>query len=142
MKLIMDEVSFHCAGSEVQMRKGPARHAPGEPPTSNTSETRTPRKDKEKQDAIQSCGQEQQTRGDQCCARIAHIPTLLIWGSLDTAVDPASAAQLKQHFKDCRLVMFEGAGHLPYEEVPEEFNRAVAEFLSEHDSIDASSGRC
>ena len=53
-----------------------------------------------------------------------------MWGSLDTAVDPASASQLKQHFSDCRLVMFEGAGHLPYEEVPDDFNRAVAEFLS------------
>lgn len=74
--------------------------------------------------------------------RIARLPTLLIWGSLDTAVDPASAAHLQQRFKNCRLVMFEGAGHLPYEEVPEEFNRAVADFLSEHDSIDASSGRC
>jgi len=62
--------------------------------------------------------------------RIAHIPTSLMWGSLDTAVDPASASQLKQHFSDCRLVMFEGAGHLPYEEVPDDFNRAVAEFLS------------
>jgi pimeloyl-ACP methyl ester carboxylesterase len=62
--------------------------------------------------------------------RVAHLPTLLIWGSLDTAVDPASAAQLQQRFKDCRLVMFEGAGHLPYEEVPDEFNRAVTEFLS------------
>jgi pimeloyl-ACP methyl ester carboxylesterase len=62
--------------------------------------------------------------------RTAQIPTLLVWGSLDTAVDPASAAQLQQCFKNCRLVMFEGAGHLPYEEVPEEFNRAVAAFLS------------
>lgn len=61
--------------------------------------------------------------------RIARIPTLLMWGSRDTAVDPASASQLKQYFKDCRLVIFEGAGHLPYEEVPDEFNRAVAEFL-------------
>ena len=61
--------------------------------------------------------------------RIAQIPTLLIWGSFDTAVDPASAAHLQQNFKDCRLVMFEGAGHLPYEEVPEEFNRTVIEFL-------------
>jgi pimeloyl-ACP methyl ester carboxylesterase len=61
--------------------------------------------------------------------RIAHIPTLLIWGSLDAAVDPASAARLKRQFRDCRLVMFEGTGHLPYEEVPDEFNRAVAEFL-------------
>jgi pimeloyl-ACP methyl ester carboxylesterase len=61
--------------------------------------------------------------------RIAQVPTLLIWGSLDTAVDPASAAPLRKCFKNCRLVMFEGVGHLPYEEVPEEFNRAVAEFL-------------
>ena len=62
--------------------------------------------------------------------RIAHIPTLLIWGSKDTAVDPASAVQLKRCFIDCQLVMFEGVGHLPYEEAPQEFNRAVAEFLS------------
>ena len=62
--------------------------------------------------------------------RIANIPTLLIWGSLDTAVDPASAAELKQHFRDCQLVMIEGVGHLPYEEDPEEFNRVVGEFLS------------
>jgi pimeloyl-ACP methyl ester carboxylesterase len=62
--------------------------------------------------------------------RIAQIPTLLIWGSLDTAVDPASAAHLKQYFQDCRLGMFEGVGHLPYEETPEQFSRAVTEFLS------------
>jgi len=62
--------------------------------------------------------------------RIAHIPTLFIWGSMDAAVSLESAAQLRQQFKDCRLVMFDGVGHLPYEEVPEEFNRAVAEFLN------------
>ncbi len=61
--------------------------------------------------------------------RIANIPTLLIWGTKDTAVDPASAEQLKKYFRDCRLVMFEGVGHLPYEEAPDEFNRAVIEFL-------------
>ncbi|HWY54772.1 MAG TPA: alpha/beta fold hydrolase [Terriglobales bacterium] len=62
--------------------------------------------------------------------RIAHLPTLLIWGSLDTAVDPASAVQLKQRFRNCQLMTFDGVGHLPYEEAPEEFNHAVAEFLS------------
>jgi pimeloyl-ACP methyl ester carboxylesterase len=61
--------------------------------------------------------------------RIANIPALLIWGSKDTAVDPASAAQLKQCFRDRRLVMFDGVGHLPYEEAPEDFNRVVVEFL-------------
>jgi serine/threonine-protein kinase RsbW len=67
IKLVMDEVSFERGGSEVRMRKGPARRAPAELPTSSTSETRRPRKDKEKRDAIQSCGREQQTRGDRCC---------------------------------------------------------------------------
>jgi pimeloyl-ACP methyl ester carboxylesterase len=63
--------------------------------------------------------------------RISHIPTLLIWGSLDAAVDPASAAKLQAHFRDGRVLMLEGVGHLPYEEAPEQFNGAVAEFLSE-----------
>jgi len=63
--------------------------------------------------------------------RIKRIPTLLIWGTADTAVDPASVAQLKQVFSDCQLVTFDGVGHLPYEEVPEDFNRVVIKFLSE-----------
>lgn len=61
--------------------------------------------------------------------RISHIPTLLVWGRLDAAVDPASASKLKAQFQNCRLVMLEGVGHLPYEETPEEFNRVVREFL-------------
>jgi pimeloyl-ACP methyl ester carboxylesterase len=62
--------------------------------------------------------------------RISSLPTLLIWGSKDTAVSPASAQQLRQQFTDCRLVVLEGAGHLPYEEVPEQFNAEVMKFLS------------
>jgi pimeloyl-ACP methyl ester carboxylesterase len=65
--------------------------------------------------------------------RISAIPTLLIWGSRDAAVDPASAARLQSQFQDCQLLMFEGVGHLPYEEVPEEFNRAVSQFLARKD---------
>jgi pimeloyl-ACP methyl ester carboxylesterase len=61
--------------------------------------------------------------------RIAGIPTLLIWGERDAAVESRSADHLKAQFQNCRLLMLEGVGHLPYEEVPEEFNRAVAEFL-------------
>jgi pimeloyl-ACP methyl ester carboxylesterase len=61
--------------------------------------------------------------------RVADIATLLVWGSLDAAVNPASAAKLKEQFRDCRLLMLEGVGHLPYEEVPDEFNRAVLQYL-------------
>jgi pimeloyl-ACP methyl ester carboxylesterase len=62
--------------------------------------------------------------------RIAHIPTLLLWGSKDAAVSPASAEPLRRQFTDCRIEMFDGVGHLPYEEVPGEFNASVAGFLS------------
>jgi len=61
--------------------------------------------------------------------KIADIPALLIWGDRDAAVDPRSAQPLRKQFRDCRLLMFQGVGHLPYEEVPEEFNRVVSEFL-------------
>ena len=62
--------------------------------------------------------------------RIAHIPTLILWGSVDTGVDPRSARKLSQQFKSCQVRMFEGVGHLPYEEVPDEFNRTVVDFLA------------
>jgi pimeloyl-ACP methyl ester carboxylesterase len=61
--------------------------------------------------------------------RIADIPTLLLWGTRDPAVLPSSSAKLKEHFRNSRLVPLEGAGHLPYEEKPEEFNRALVDFL-------------
>jgi len=62
--------------------------------------------------------------------RISNIPALLLWGSVDAAVIPASADPLSKQFKNCRVQIFDGVGHLPYEEVPEEFNQAVAEFLA------------
>lgn len=62
--------------------------------------------------------------------QIANVPTLLIWGSRDAAVDPASAEKLGCQFLNCQIVRLEGVGHLPYEETPELFNRAVVEFLS------------
>lgn len=65
---------------------------------------------------------------------IAEIPTLLLWGSEDRAVDPASALLLRKHFHHCQLAVFDGAGHLPYEEMPERFNRAVGEFLTPPDA--------
>ena len=63
--------------------------------------------------------------------KIADMPTLFIWGRLDTAVPVSSLEPLKQHFRNAQTVIFEDAGHLPYEEVPEEFNRVVLEFLAQ-----------
>ena len=64
-----------------------------------------------------------------CLPGIENLPTLLIWGDLDRAVDPASAKSLQACFRNVRSVVFEGIGHLPYEESPEQFTQAVTEFL-------------
>lgn len=61
--------------------------------------------------------------------KIAGVPTLLIWGGRDRAVLPDSAQPLKAHFRNAELVVMRDAGHLPYEELPEEFNRIVLDFL-------------
>lgn len=57
------------------------------------------------------------------------IPTLLIWGTQDKAVDPRSAMTLKERLPQAELKLIPGAGHLPFEEAPEEFNQIVLEFL-------------
>jgi pimeloyl-ACP methyl ester carboxylesterase len=61
--------------------------------------------------------------------KIADYPTLLIWGGQDRAVYVSSAERLRGVFKQCELVVIEEAGHLPYEETPDEFNRVLVEFL-------------
>ena len=62
--------------------------------------------------------------------KIRDYPTLLIWGTKDRAVNVRSAQPLRQNFRDARLLTFEGIGHLPYEEAPEDFNRALVDFLT------------
>jgi pimeloyl-ACP methyl ester carboxylesterase len=63
-------------------------------------------------------------------AKLAAIPTLLMWGSKDPAVYASSLEPLARHFPNARVAVFPGIGHLPYEECPEEFNRALIEFLT------------
>jgi pimeloyl-ACP methyl ester carboxylesterase len=66
--------------------------------------------------------------------RLAGVPTLLMWGSKDSAVYASSAEPLAKYFLNSKLVVFPGVGHLPYEECPEEFNRALIEFLTREPS--------
>jgi pimeloyl-ACP methyl ester carboxylesterase len=61
--------------------------------------------------------------------QLSHIPTLLVWGSKDRTVDPASAEPLRRNFQSVQFSIIDGAGHLPYEECPEEFTRVVIDFL-------------
>jgi pimeloyl-ACP methyl ester carboxylesterase len=67
---------------------------------------------------------------EQQLPRLSDVPTLLIWGKRDVAVWPSSAEKLKSHFRRAELVIMPGVGHLPYEEVPAEFDRVLLEFLA------------
>ncbi len=62
--------------------------------------------------------------------QLRSVPTLLLWGSKDPAVYVSSMEPLARHFAEVRTVVFPGIGHLPYEECPAEFNRALIEFLT------------
>jgi len=68
---------------------------------------------------------------ERALPKIRDYPTLLIWGTKDRAVHFPSAEPLRRNFRDARLVALEGVGHLPYEEAPEDFNRALVDFLTD-----------
>jgi pimeloyl-ACP methyl ester carboxylesterase len=68
---------------------------------------------------------------EETLPKLAGVPTLLMWGKKDPAVYASSAARLAKFFDNSKLIVFPGIGHLAYEECPEEFNRALIEFLTE-----------
>ena len=72
--------------------------------------------------------------------KLASILTLLMWGSKDPAVYASSAEPLAKYFPRSQTVIFPGIGHLPYEECPEEFNRALIEFLVSENPTAGSRG--
>ena len=63
--------------------------------------------------------------------KLSSLPTLLMWGTEDSAVYCSSMQRLQEFFPDAEEVVFRGVGHLPYEECPEEFNRALSKFLTQ-----------
>jgi len=62
-------------------------------------------------------------------ASFPQVPVLVMWGGRDSAVDPASAEILARQFPGAELAILPEAGHIPYEEVPKEFNRIVLDFM-------------
>jgi 3-oxoadipate enol-lactonase len=57
------------------------------------------------------------------------IPTLVIVGREDEFTPVAKAEELKENLKSCKLVIIDDAGHMPNLEHPDQFNKAVLNFL-------------
>lgn len=55
------------------------------------------------------------------------MPTLILWGALDTWIPVSQGQRLQQLIPRANLVIFDTAGHVPMEEIPTE---TVAEYLS------------
>lgn len=68
---------------------------------------------------------------EQLLPKLRNVPTLLIWGEKDSAVYVSSMEPLARNFANVTKVVFPGVGHLPYEECPEQFNRALIDFLTQ-----------
>jgi pimeloyl-ACP methyl ester carboxylesterase len=66
-------------------------------------------------------------------ARLGEVdmPILLIWGSRDPLFPVAQAGRAHARLPNSRLVVIEDAGHTPQAERPDEFNRALAAFVSQ-----------
>jgi len=60
---------------------------------------------------------------------VASIPTLLLWGDRDRAIDPASAHQLQRVLWRSELRILRGGGHILFEEMPEESNRILLDWM-------------
>jgi pimeloyl-ACP methyl ester carboxylesterase len=56
-------------------------------------------------------------------------PTLILVGGEDAVTPPFEAEAMRGKIKGSRLVVVEGAGHLSNVERPEDFNRALEDFL-------------
>lgn len=70
---------------------------------------------------------------DDAVARIT-CPTLVFWGSKDTAVSRRQVKLLESRIPDCGLVILEGAGHYGYLDQPGTVFAATRHFLNPDDS--------
>lgn len=57
------------------------------------------------------------------------VPTLLVWGANDSQSTLASQDRLHAAIVGSRKVIIDKAGHYPFIEHPDQFNRAVSDFL-------------
>jgi pimeloyl-ACP methyl ester carboxylesterase len=63
--------------------------------------------------------------GERLRARAADLPMLLVWGAKDKAVSPQIGERARDVLRGVELVMIDDAGHVPYLEQPDAFNKAV-----------------
>ncbi len=57
------------------------------------------------------------------------MPTLIVWGSRDRVIPMEHGALMARNIPQARLAVIRNAGHMPFYQKPQEFNRLVLTFL-------------
>ena len=55
---------------------------------------------------------------------------MIVWGSKDRMIPAWHALSVRAALPECRVELFEGAGHFPHLEDPDRFARVVREFIA------------
>lgn len=58
------------------------------------------------------------------------IPTLIVWGSKDHMIPASHARSVEQALPECRVEIFDGAGHFPHLDDPARFARVLRDFIA------------
>ncbi len=72
------------------------------------------------------------TSGERVDLGTIHVPALVVWGAQDKLISAASGRSAAERLPLAAFVLLENCGHLPMEEQPEKFLRAVLPFLESH----------
>lgn len=59
------------------------------------------------------------------------IPTLIIWGEDDKLIPVAAASWFAQQYPNSTTRIFQGVGHIPMQEIPEESAKVVGDWLDQ-----------
>lgn len=63
--------------------------------------------------------------------RSIKVPTLILWGKKDAWIPVSNAYQFKDAILHSQLTIFDGAGHVPMEEIPEQTVKEALNFLQQ-----------
>ena len=69
--------------------------------------------------------------GEKADQGVLPIPTMIVWGSRDRMIPAWHALSVQRALPDCRVELFEGAGHFPHLDDPDRFARVLREFIAD-----------
>jgi pimeloyl-ACP methyl ester carboxylesterase len=71
----------------------------------------------------------------------ALMPTLIMWGDNDPIIPVDHGREAHDEMPGSRLVIFEGVGHFPHVEVPEQFVAALTDFIDSTEPAQLSAAK-